>query len=508
MDKKRKWREQNPDLSYPPVNEIASHHGGDLASESPFVISISRKDDTTRNTGGVSVGFPRFRWLLFMGDLLLVMFANFLSTWIRFGMPLNTLKEYTVASFITIVIYPVTLYIFDLYNVERSFRSWEMAYRSAFAVTAGGLVAMIAFYLVPYGPYGRGIMAIEVLLVWGLFNIWRFLYGLIFQKTAPRVPALIVGAGACGRAIYEVLKSPLSPYEIRGFLDDDPAQLGKSRSPTIMGSSRQITEIARKVGVHTAILAIPKNRSASLIRNILDARLQGINIRDMADVYEELTGRIPVRNIGDQWLLFAEGFYLLHKEYIQKFKRLMDLITSGLFLLFIAPLMGLIALAVKLDSPGPVLYSQRRMGKGQQIFTIYKFRSMRHDAETEGVRWAQEKDPRVTKIGRFLRLTHMDEIPQIWNIFKGDMSLVGPRPERPEFVALLEKEVPYYFARHSVKPGMTGWAQINYQYGASIEDAKNKLEYDIYYVKNMSLMLDFKILLRTIGVVLLSDGAR
>ena len=172
------------------------------------------------------------------------------------------------------------------------------------------------------------------------------------------------------------------------------------------------------------------------------------------------------------------------------------------------PIIGLTALAIRIDSPGPVLYKQRRVGKGQQEFMIYKFRSMCHDAERDGARWAIEKDPRVTRIGRILRLTHVDEIPQIWNILNGDMSLVGPRPERPEFVEMLEKEIPYYFVRHSVKPGMTGWAQINYRYGASVEDSKNKLECDLYYIKNMSLFLDFKILLRTIGVVLLGDGAR
>ena len=171
-------------------------------------------------------------------------------------------------------------------------------------------------------------------------------------------------------------------------------------------------------------------------------------------------------------------------------------------------MLGLAFAAIKLDSPGPVFYTQKRVGKDGEIFTIYKFRSMQYRAEEHGARWAEKKDPRVTRAGKLLRLTHIDELPQIWNIFKGEMSLVGPRPERPEFVELLEKELPYYFVRHTIKPGLTGWAQINYQYGASVEDAHNKLEYDLYYVKNMSLFLDLKILLRTIGVVLLKEGSR
>jgi exopolysaccharide biosynthesis polyprenyl glycosylphosphotransferase len=276
----------------------------------------------------------------------------------------------------------------------------------------------------------------------------------------------------------------------------------------VLGTCDQLEEIAKRVGASTAILAIPSNRSARLIKSVLGARLNGIDIREMADVYEELTGRIPVSNIGDEWLLFAKGFYLLRKEYMQRLKRLIDVMSSALLLVLTAPLLGLAALVIKLDSPGGVFYSQKRVGKGQELFTIYKFRSMRQDAEDGGAQWASEGDSRITRVGRLLRMTHIDEIPQIWNLLKGDMSLVGPRPERPEFVEVLDKQIPYYFVRHSVKPGMTGWAQINYRYGASTVDTKNKLEYDLYYIKNMSLLLDFKILLRTFGVVLLGDGAR
>jgi sugar transferase (PEP-CTERM system associated) len=513
MDEKKRYAERNydPECGGSLMDKAISSDNHNFATNSVSVISIlqkQRKKKKTEMTGGTSIGFPRYRWLLLLGDLMLITIANYLSTWIRFGFPLDTLTEYTVASTITLGIYPAILYIFDLYNVERSFRTWETACRSALAIVLGSFLVIFAFYLMPYGPYGRGIMAIQVVFVWVLLNGWRWAYGLLFQVAIPRIPVVILGAGYCGRTIYELLKSPLSPYEIKGFLDDDPDKLSKASSPAVIGTCDQLTEVAARVGAHTAILAIPKNRSAGLIRNVLEARLKGINIRDMADVYEELTGRIPVRAIGDQWLLFAEGFYMLRKEYIQKLKRLLDFMASGLILLLTLPIIGLAALAIRIDSPGPVLYKQRRVGKGQKVFMIYKFRSMRNDAETGGARWADKNDARVTGIGRLLRLTHVDEIPQIWNIFNGDMSLVGPRPERPEFVEMLEKEIPYYFVRHSVKPGMTGWAQIKYSYGASVEDSKNKLEHDLYYIKNMSLFLDFKILLRTIGVVLLGDGAR
>lgn len=456
----------------------------------------------------VPLGFPRHRWLLLLGDVVLISLAVILSIGLRISFHWNIILYFSIEPASTLVLYPLALYIFDLYNVERVFRSWETTFRSAIAVALGAFLAVAAFYVVPFGPYGRGIMVIEAVLVWYFLNLWRWSYGIIFQKSGQRVPTLILGAGFCGRTIYKLLKSPLSPYEVKGFLDDNPDKAGTARLPGIMGKSDQLLEVAARVGAHTVILAIPRNRTVKLIRSILNARLKGIDVRDMADVYEALTGRIPVRSIGDQWLLFAEGFYLLRTDYVQRLKRLFDFLASGLILFLMSPVIGLAIIAVRIDSPGPVFYSQQRVGKDRQVFTIYKFRSMQYQAEGDGVRWAAEKDPRVTRIGKLLRLTHIDELPQIWNIFRGDMSLVGPRPERPEFVDILENQLPYYFVRHTVKPGLTGWAQINYRYGASVEDAHNKLEYDLYYVKNMSIFLDFKILLRTVGVVLLKDGAR
>ncbi len=510
MNNKRRYTSRTTDLECTVSPKDSTYdHGGSFAVNSSSIVAIShrKQNKKTESTGGVSIGFPRYRWLLLFGDLMLIAITSILSSWIRLGIPDDITRFYTLVPSITLIMYPLMLFIFDLYNVERSFRTWETAFRSAFALGSGTLLSVEALYLLPYEPW-RGIMTIQFILTWILINGWRLLYGYLFQTAIPKIPALILGAGFCGKTIYGLLKSPLSPYEVKGFLDDDPEKLGRASSPTVIGTCEELTEIAAQVGASTAILAIPKNRSARLIRDILHARLKGINIRDMADVYEELTGRIPVRNIGDQWLLFAEGFYMLRKEYVQKIKRLFDFVVSGLILLLMLPIIGITALAIRIDSPGPILYKQRRVGKGQQEFMIYKFRSMRVDAERDGVQWASEGDPRITRIGKILRLTHIDEIPQIWNILNGDMSLVGPRPERPEFVEMLEREIPYYFVRHSVKPWMTGWAQINYRYGASEEDSKNKLEYDLYYIKNMSLFLDFKILLRTVGVVLLGDGAR
>jgi sugar transferase (PEP-CTERM system associated) len=489
--------------------ERAMWKGGVAEMSLPAPVAHQGAEEKTNKAVGILFGAPQHRWLLFLGDIALLLAANLLSAWIRFGEPVNVFRDYGLAVVTSLIIYPAVLYVFDLYNLERTFRSWETEFRSLLTVVLGGAVSMVLFYLLPQGAYWRGVLAIQMVLVLLLLNGWRRAYGALFQAAAVgRTPVVILGAGHAGRAIHKLLDSPFSPYDVKGFLDDDLTKRGTAQSPSVLGGVNQLGSIAKRIGVGAAILAIPRNRSTALISNVLDAKLEGIKVLEMADIYEELTGTIPIRYIADQWLLSAEGFSLLHKEYIQRIKRLTDVAFSGLLLLLTAPLFAAAAIAIRLESPGPIFYKQKRVGKRKKIFTIYKFRSMRVDAEAGGARWAAEKDPRVTKVGKFLRQTHVDEIPQIWNLFRGDMSLVGPRPERPEFVEGFNKTVPYYAVRHTVKPGMTGWAQINYRYGASEVDTKKKLEFDLYYVKNMSLLLDFKILLRTIGVVILGDGAR
>jgi len=479
-----------------------------IASNNESLSYSSEKNKVEEMKATISFGFPRLTWFLFLGDLFLITLANFMSAWVRFAVPINNFAQQSMVLFVALCLYPLTLFVFDLYSVKRLFRSWETVYRCILAVLLGGVLSIVVFYLIPQGQYGRGIMAIQMALTCLCLIAWRLAYGLSFQTTNRRIPVLILGAGMSGKAIYELLNSPLSPYEVKGFLDDNPAKLGLSRSATVIGTCEQIEEMARDVGAQLAILAIQNNRSPILIKSILNARLKGIDIKEMVDVYEQLTGRIPIRHIADQWLLFAEGFYLLRKEHIQNLKRLIDLFASSLLLVLIAPLFLLVAFAIRISSRGPVFFKQKRVGKDQVVFTIYKFRSMNENAEQNGAQWASLDDPRVTKIGRFLRLTHIDELPQIWNVFKGDMSLIGPRPERPEFIKLLEREIPHYSIRHSIRPGITGWAQVCYSYGASVEDAFHKAECDLYYIKNMSLFLDFKILLRTIGIVFLGEGSR
>lgn len=405
---------------------------------------------------------------------------------------------------------PAACYVFDLYNLNRSLHPFkEMLRRSVLAVLFIGLsLAVIWLVLTPYS-YAVKAITFQTMLLWMGIVLWREVYLFLSQTAIRKKPTLILGAGESGRALHELLKLPFSPYQVKGFLDDAIWRSSASSNlPDVLGPCDRLSQIAKSTGVKDAILAVPNNRSPELARSVLKARLEGTVVREIADVYEELTGRIPVNHIEDYWLLHARGFSLLNRIYLKHGKRTLDLIVSGVLLFVALPIMALVAVLIRLDSPGAILYSQKRVGKDNEVFILYKFRSMRIDAEAQGIQWASSKDPRVTRIGRFLRRYRIDELPQLYNVFTGDMSLMGPRPERPEFVRILEEQIPYYFIRHTVKPGVTGWAQVTFHYGASLRDSLHKLEADLYYIKNMSLLLDLKILLRTIGVVFLGEGSR
>lgn len=246
--------------------------------------------------------------------------------------------------------------------------------------------------------------------------------------------------------------------------------------------------------------------SESIIQQLMTMRLRGIYVYSLADFCEQFWHKIPSAYIQDDWFAFTSGFDILHNPLNIKFKKLLDFGAAALLILITLPITILTAIAIKIDSPGKIFYSQVRTGLNGKKFRVYKFRSMREDAEKMGVQWAQERDPRITNVGRFVRLTRIDELPQLWNVLKGEMSLVGPRPERPEFDAQLREEIPYYDMRYLVKPGITGWAQVSYPYGASVEDAYQKVSYDLYYIKNYSLFLDFAIALKTLKVIILGKG--
>lgn len=368
---------------------------------------------------------------------------------------------------------------------------------------------VIFFAVAPHNQLIRLPLVYFLILVTLLAGLWRWAVIALLRRGVLRQRALIVGAGQSGQTIARLLRGQINPeFEVLGFIDDDEAKQGSNIDGlAVLGRSDELLSVACRVGADTIIYAITHQLSGSMFRTLLDCQAAGLAVVRMPTLYEALTGRVPVEHVRSEWLLPGEIEGGQTSLFYRLVLRLMDLafaLVAGVVLIILGPL---IALLIKLDSPGPVFYRQVRSGRGGVPFELIKFRSMRADAEAvTGARWATENDPRITRVGRWLRRTRLDELPQVLNILRGDIHLIGPRPERPEFIAQLEKEIPFYRARLAVKPGLTGWAQVKYRYGSTVEDARIKLEYDLYYIKHRSLGLDLQILVQTIGVMLALKG--
>jgi sugar transferase (PEP-CTERM system associated) len=319
---------------------------------------------------------------------------------------------------------------------------------------------------------------------------------------------LILGSGQHAKELGQVLVTQRdSRYEVIGFLDRDPTRVGERLvNPGIIGTYEQLFEIVERHDVRTIAVCLDDRRAGLPIETLLDFKASGIEVVDGHQLYEEESGRLSIDLIRPSALVFSTGFR--RRAIIMSLKRVLDVVASAAGLILLAPFFALVGLLIKLDSVGPIFLRQTRIGLRGTPYPMWKFRSMRHDAEEEGVRWAVVEDPRITRVGRWLRKWRIDELPQLINVVKGEMSLVGPRPERPNFVQELRGWIPYYDLRHTVRPGVTGWAQIRFRYAASREDTHVKLQYDLYYVKNLSLALDLRILLHTVRVVIQGAGAR
>lgn len=319
---------------------------------------------------------------------------------------------------------------------------------------------------------------------------------------------LILGDGPLAQALARVLVYDRSyRYDLKGFLSNNPALVGTSLvNPRILGRIDQLFEISEKHEIEMVAVCVEDRRGNLPLDSLLDVKSMGLEVIDGHHLYETECGRLSIDELKPSFLIFSSGFR--RKPIIMFLKRIGDFFGALLGLIAVAPLVLLIALLVKLDSPGPIFYRQTRVGQHGYPYTLLKFRSMRTDAEAEGIQWAALADTRVTKSGGWLRKLRLDEIPQLINVLKGQMSLVGPRPERPHFVQDLRKYIPFYDLRHTVRPGITGWAQTCFRYAGSFEDSHIKLQYDLYYVKNLSLWLDLRILFRTLSVVFKGEGAR
>lgn len=337
---------------------------------------------------------------------------------------------------------------------------------------------------------------------------WRRFFFTFAPKRWTKRRVLILGDGPLAQALARVLVFDQSfRYDVKGFLSHNPAMVGTSLvNSNVLGTTSQLFEISEKNEIETIAVCVEDRRGTLPLDSLLDVKSMGLEIVDGHRLYETECGRLSIDELKPSFLIFSSGFR--RKPIIMFLKRIGDVFGALLGLIALAPLFGLIALLVKLDSPGPIFYRQTRVGHHGYPYVLLKFRSMRNDAEAEGIQWASLGDVRVTKTGAWLRKLRLDELPQLINVLKGDMSLVGPRPERPHFVQELRKSIPYYDLRHTVRPGISGWAQICFQYAGSLEDSHVKLQYDLYYVKNLSLCLDLRILVRTIGVMFTGEGAR
>jgi len=380
--------------------------------------------------------------------------------------------------------------------------------RLIIAVALGAPIAYLVFGALPYGREAQSVMGYAILFTLAGLVLLRQVAGVAHRAGLGARKVLIVGTGAEARNVEQSLRSLGYPrFSVVGYFDADGASPAGIASARVFPASHSLPEIVGRHAVDEIIVAVREQRGGVLpLRDLLQCRIRGVPVLDLAGFYERVRGEVPIDSLKASWLIYGQGFEQGTARTVVK--RLFDFLAAGGLLLLAAPVMALTALAIRVESRGPVLYRQERVGEGGCTFQCIKFRSMQVDAERDGVaRWAQARDPRVTRVGRVIRQLRIDELPQLFNVLGGQMSLVGPRPERPAFVAQLRTSIRFYDVRHSVKPGLTGWAQVRYSYGASVEDALRKLQFDLYYVKNHSLFLDLLILVETVRVVLFQEGA-
>jgi len=404
----------------------------------------------------------------------------------------------------------VCFYYTELYEDRVMRRGLEFLLRLVQSFVVAALLVSLLYYAIPAMEVGRGILILFVPLAVGAVYLRRGFYLWMFESDVLSDVVLILGTGLTAQQVAsEMLRRAPLGYRVTGFLGEQRAEVNRRLvNSSVIGMVPDLLRLVDELNVTLVVVALENRRGKLPVADLLRCRVAGVRVEEAPSFYENLTGKILLRNLRPSWLVFSPGF---HKpRLLRSFKGLMELQAASALLVLTAPLMGLLALLIRMDTPGPILYAQERVGEKGRRFRLFKLRTMRIDAEANsGPVWATEgRDPRVTRVGYWLRKTRLDELPQLLNILRGEMSFVGPRPERPHFVEQLEKVIPYYSERHGVRPGLTGWAQTNFRYGATIEDTEQKLQFDLYYIKHMSLALDFVIAVDTLKVVLFGKGAR
>ena len=392
--------------------------------------------------------------------------------------------------------------MYDFSAVRNTRANYERVLR---ALALGSALLFLLWYPFPALQLGRGVFFVAVALVSLVLPSWRTLYDSVTTNEGFLRRVVILGNGALARELREMISARIDlGFELVGMLARDRFQVDPTQG--VVGTYGELFDIVNRFEVGLVLVAYPDRRGTLPVEQLLEIKFRGVEVEEGVHFYERNTSKLYVRELKPSQLIFAEGFSA--RPGTRRLKRILDVGVSVIGLVLSAPLMLLTAFAIRLESPGPTLYSQVRAGEFGKLFTIYKFRSMRTDAEKAGAQFAQENNPRVTRVGKFIRKSRLDELPQLWNVLRGDMSMVGPRPERPVFIEQLEQQVPFFKQRLYVKPGVTGHAQVRCRYGASTEDMVEKLQYDLYYIKSYNLLFDLSIMLDTVKVVLLRIGAR
>lgn len=471
------------------------------------------------------------RLLLLLGDLVASISAAFLAYYVWYQYSFNQLilqliaqgikpeRAEVLARNILVINVPFWFYLLplgwlllmvELYEPHTA-SNWKKTLRGIAIAAFVGIVTYALVFIFNRDPNSLPRIAVGAFIIIASFLTlgWRALYIRLYTSTGLRRRVLIVGAGKAGISLaqaYRGLTPP--PFTLVGFVDDDRKKLKRTYEGfPVVGVSGQLLNVVDRYRVSDLVVAITREMQGSTFQTILDAQERGIEVVRMPTVYEEITQRVPIHHLESDWLIRSFVDQLRVSLFYELMKRLIDFIGGLTGLGIFAVIFPFAALATLIDSGWPIFYSQDRLGKGGQVFKIHKFRTMKQNAEADGeAKLAAENDPRVTRVGNFLRRTRLDELPQFWNVVRGEMSLVGPRAERPSLVAEFQKQIPFYRARLLVKPGLTGWAQINYGYVASVTETSVKLEYDLYYIKHRSLTMDLTIVLRTIGTVLSRRG--
>ncbi len=450
------------------------------------------------------VYYPLRTLVLLAGEALIVWFSFVAGTMLRSQdswLLLNVEGGYLKILAVTMVVLVLSHWL-DLYDSASLEKNWEQGLRILLVMGFVALALSAVGFLFPEFMPGNGSALLGLTILTVTLFCWRGAYLWMVKQPFLRERVYVLGTGERAERLVDGLRKRATlGIDVVGWTGNVQGDLTRD------SVASDLLETARGRGVHRVIVAMPDRRGTLPVEELLDLRLGGVRVEEATSWLEKISGRIEVEQLYPSWLIFAEGFRFT--EFFRIVRRVLNLSLALTALILSLPLIPFIVLAVKLSSPGPALYRQQRVGRRGKIFFCYKFRTMRKDAEADtGATWASDDDPRITRVGKFLRSSRLDEIPQLWCVLRGDMHFVGPRPERPEFVDWLSKEIPYYGVRHVVRPGITGWAQVQYKYGNTLEDAREKLQYDLFYIKNASLGLDLLILFQTVKIVVLGRGAQ